>query len=136
MHSPSRSLGTIAVLYNDPESAEFEARPVMARPRPRILSDNLATRSATYRARLFCNSARISREARTGSLGKLIRVIEGMPVVSRHETQQNRPTNRWKKHGGTPARVLGTAPLAADGSFFVEVPADRLLHLQVLDADR
>jgi hypothetical protein len=27
-------------------------------------------------------------------------------------------------------------PLAADGSFFVEVPADRLLHLQILDSDR
>ena len=26
--------------------------------------------------------------------------------------------------------------LAADGSFFVEVPADRLLHFQVLDSDR
>ena len=34
------------------------------------------------------------------------------------------------------ARVLGTAPLAADGSFYLEVPADRLLHLQVLDSDR
>ena len=48
-----------------------------------------------------------------------------MPVVARHQTQQNRPTNRWKNHGGTRARVLGTVPLAADGSFFVEVPADR-----------
>jgi len=27
-------------------------------------------------------------------------------------------------------------PLAADGSFHVEVPADRLLHFQVLDSDR
>ncbi len=27
-------------------------------------------------------------------------------------------------------------PLAADGSFFVKVPADRLLHLQILDSDR
>jgi len=59
-----------------------------------------------------------------------------MPFVSRHETQKNRPTNRWKNHGGTHARVLGTVPLAADGSFYVEVPADRLLHLQILDSDR
>lgn len=59
-----------------------------------------------------------------------------MPVLSRHETQKNRPTNRWKNHGGTHARILGTVPLAADGSFHVEVPADRLLHLQVLDSDR
>ena len=80
---------------------------------------------------------------RVRSRGKLIRVIEGQPVVSRHQTQQNRPINpgigldqRWKNHGGTIARILGTIPLAADGSFFIEVPADRLLHLQVLDSDR
>ena len=42
----------------------------------------------------------------------------------------------WQNHGGTLARVLGTAPLAPDGSFYLEVPADRLLHLQVLDSDR
>ncbi|MCH7995728.1 MAG: hypothetical protein IIB57_14970 [Planctomycetes bacterium] len=61
--------------------------------------------------------------------------------MARHESQQSYPknidnTNRWKNHGGTFARVLGTIPLAADGSFYVEVPADRLLHLQVLDSDR
>jgi hypothetical protein len=33
-------------------------------------------------------------------------------------------------------RVLGTVPLAPDGSFSVEVPADRLMHFQVLDSDR
>ena len=32
--------------------------------------------------------------------------------------------------------MLGTAPLASDGSFYVEAPADRLLHFQVLDSDR
>ncbi len=36
--------------------------------------------------------------------------------------------------GGTFARVLGTAPLAPDGSFYVEAP-DRLMQFQVLDSD-
>jgi len=27
-------------------------------------------------------------------------------------------------------------PLASDGSLYLQVPADRLLHLQVLDSDR
>jgi hypothetical protein len=62
-------------------------------------------------------------------------LIEGVPVVGRHSTQTN-PNPVWQNHGGTFARVLGTAPLAADGSFFVEVPSDRLLHFQVLDSDR
>ncbi|MEE8451893.1 MAG: HEAT repeat domain-containing protein [Thermoguttaceae bacterium] len=126
--------GEMELLYNDPESADFEARPLVPRRRPPVRSE--APQGRMYTARLFCNSARLSREPRTATRGKLVRVIEGMPVLSRHETQQNLPTNRWKNHGGTHARVLGTMPLAADGSFFVEVPADRLLHLQVLDADR
>src|SRR5262249_8566509 len=71
--------------------------------------------------------------------GKLIRVVEGQPFVARNETHTNvqqSPGNRFANHGGTLARILGTFPLAADGSFYVEVPADRLLHLQVLDSDR
>ncbi len=125
--------GRMELLYNDPETAEFDARPVAPRSRPPVRSE--MARSNAFTARLVCNSALNSREERT-ERGKFIRVIEGRPVVSRHENQNNRPTNRWKNHGGTFARVLGTVPLAADGSFHVEVPADRLLHLQVLDGDR
>ena len=128
--------GNMELLYNDPQNADFEARPVMTRARPPLLAENPATRAHAYTARLFCNSARVSRHARVSERGKLLRIIEGRPVVSRHETQQNRPTNRWKNHGGTHARVLGTIPLMADGSFHVEVPADRFLQLQVLDSDR
>jgi hypothetical protein len=108
----------------------------MPRRKPIVLAESTAVRNRSYTAKLFCNCATISRHARVRSRGKLVRVIEGRPIVSRHETQQNRPTNRWKNHGGTHARILGTLPLAADGSFFVEVPADRLLHLQILDSDR
>ena len=67
--------------------------------------------------------------------GRLVRLIEGVPMVARHSTQTN-PWEVWKNHGGTLARVLGTVPVASDGSFFVEAPADRLLHFQVLDSDR
>ena len=97
------------------------------------------TRSRAYTAHLFCNSAHTSRIDRVRTRGTLVRVIEGQPVPSRHETQTSQranPSNRWKNHAGTHARVLGTFPLAADGSFHVEVPADRLLQLQVLDSDR
>jgi hypothetical protein len=58
-----------------------------------------------------------------------------VPVIARHSTQTNEH-EVWKNHGGTFARVLGTAPLAPDGSFFVTVPADRLLQFQVLDSNR
>jgi HEAT repeat protein len=128
--------GEMELIYNDPQTADFEPRPIMPRRKPIVLTDNPQVRNRSYAAGLFCHSGRMSRHSRVEREGKLLRVIEGRPIVSRHETQQNRPTNRWKNHGGTHARILGTMPLAADGSFFVKVPADRLLHLQILDSDR
>ncbi|MHC4155725.1 MAG: HEAT repeat domain-containing protein, partial [Planctomycetota bacterium] len=128
--------GRMTLLYNDPETAEFEARPLMPRRRPPIVAEGVNTRQDPFTTKLFCSSARISQEARVRTRGRLVRVIEGMPIVSRHETQQNYNGHLWRNHGGAHARVLGTAPLAADGSFLVEVPADRLIHIQILDSDR
>ena len=128
--------GELELLYNDPDWAEFDARPVRARQRPVMLAEGLDTRNDSYTARFFCNSVRTSRQSRVTTRGKFVRVIEGMPIVSRHKTQQNPPGILWRNHGGVHARVLGTAPLGADGSFYVEVPADRLIHVQVLDSDR
>ncbi|MHC4570199.1 MAG: HzsA-related protein, partial [Planctomycetota bacterium] len=128
--------GELELLYNDPDWAEFDARPVRARQRPAVLAEGLDTRSNSYTAQFFCNSVRTSRQSRVATRGKFVRVVEGMPVVSRHKTQQNPPGILWRNHGGVHARVLGTAPLGADGSFHVEVPADRLIHMQVLDSDR
>ena len=128
--------GKMELLYNDPQTADFEARPIRPRKRPIVLTDSPQVKNRSYTAGLFCHSATVSRHSRVEREGKLLRVIEGRPIVARHETQQNRPTNRWKNHGGTHARVLGTMPLAPDGSFFVTVPADRLLQLQILDGDR
>ncbi|MDP6546503.1 MAG: HEAT repeat domain-containing protein [Phycisphaerae bacterium] len=126
--------GVLTEVYNDPKTAEFEPRPIRPRPRPRTLAESRRTNS--YTATLFCSSARISQEARTRNRGRLVRIVEGQPIVTRHETHINGKGPSWKNHVGTHARVLGTVPLAADGSFSLEVPADRLIHCQVLDSDR
>ena len=126
--------GEMTLLYNDPTTADFEARPITPRTQPPVRNE--APNSRSFTARLICNSVRNTQHDRVRTRGRFIRIVEGMPVVSRHQTQQNHPGNRWRNHGGTHVRILGTAPLAADGSFFAEVPADRLIHLQVLDADR
>ncbi|MCP4644812.1 MAG: hypothetical protein GY851_30500 [bacterium] len=126
--------GAMHLLYNDPETAEFEARPVRSRARPPVRPDG--PRQHGYTGRLFCSSAFVSQEERVRNRGKLVRIVEGQPVVTRHRTHRSLGGPAWKNHTGTHARVLGTAPLAADGSFYVEVPADRLIHVQVLDSDR
>jgi len=135
--------GEMVLLYNDPETADFEARPVISRKRPIQLAEQTSDKRGEYTARLFCNSAFTSRIERVTNRGKFVRVIEGQPQVSRHSSQHNLDYDgsvkrglRWKNHGGTIGRILGTTPLASDGSFYVEIPADRLVHIQILDSDR
>jgi len=125
--------GELELLWNDPATADFEPRPIRSRRPPPALSRGDERRG--YSGRFLCTSAFTSREAHVASRARFVRLIEGTPVVQRHSTQTN-PHPVWKNHGGTLARVLGTAPLAPDGSFYVEVPADRLVHFQVLDSDR
>jgi len=126
--------GELKLVYNDPLAADYEARPVMQRVPPRSLPSTIIPDAFT--ARLMCNSARVTQEVNTRKRGKLVRIIEGQPVTSRHHTHTSAAGEAWKNHVGTQARVLGTVPLGADGSFYVEVPADRLIHCQILDSDR
>lgn len=125
--------GKLELIYNDPATADYEARPIMAR-RPPPTPPELTRRNA-YSGRFLCTTAFASQEPEVKTRGRLVRLVEGTPVVGRHATHTG-PEPVWKNHGGTLARVLGTAPLAADGSFYLELPADRLVHLQVLDSDR
>lgn len=125
--------GKRALVYNDPARADFEARPIIARRSPRNQPSTKSNNA--YSGRFLCSSVFATQEAEVLERGRFVRLIEGVPVIARHSTHTN-PWEVWKNHGGTFARVLGTTPLAPDGSFFVEVPADRLMHFQVLDSDR
>jgi len=133
VYSLDPTTGNLELVYNDPATADFEPRPILERPRP--TPRPARSTPGAYSGRLLCSSVFATQEADVPIRGRLVRLIEGVPVVGRHSTHTN-PWPVWKNHGGTFARVLGTAPLAPDGSFCVEAPADRLLHFQVLDSDR
>jgi HEAT repeat protein len=127
--------GDMTPLYNDPHVADFGARPLHPRPIPPVIATSSGVRQRQFTGTLYCSSAFISQLDAVGERGRLVRIIEGLPQVARHQTHTNHGLP-WKNHGGAIGRVLGTVPLAADGSFAIEVPADRFLHLQVLDSDR
>ena len=129
--------GELTLLYNDPDVAAFEARPLHPRKVPPVLPDSPQSHGSRFTSTLYANSVFATQQQHVPKRGRLLRVIEGQPQVARHITHNSSGDEEaWKNHGGTFARVLGTVPLASDGSFAVEVPADRLLHLQVLDGDR
>lgn len=64
---------------------------------------------------------------------KAIRVLEGRPLTTRMLACV--PYHGGVNHIGTEAVELGVAPLCPDGSFYVEVPADRALAFQAIDAE-
>jgi hypothetical protein len=136
LYTMDSETGELQLVYNDPAKAEFEARPLAARPRPAVLAEDPVARSSCFTARLFCSSVRMTQHQEVIDRGRLVRVVEGLPSVVRHHTHRSQKGEAWKNHTGTHARVLGTVPLGADGAFYVEVPADRLIHVQVLDSDR
>ena len=127
--------GKLELLYNDLNFADFEPRPVMKRSMPAMPMGGPFTRMRGFTGKLLCSNAMLSMERRVTERGRYVRIIEGQPHIARHQTHTAGGV-AWKNHTGTHARVLGTAPLAPDGSFFVEIPADRFIHIQILDADR
>ena len=64
---------------------------------------------------------------------KAVRLFEGRPLTTRMLTAT--PYHGGVNHIGTEAVELGVVPLCPDGSFYVEVPADRALAFQVIDGE-
>ncbi|MDR1053375.1 MAG: HEAT repeat domain-containing protein [Planctomycetaceae bacterium] len=128
--------GELVLLYRDESASCYEARPLHARIVPPVISDDPSVRGSSFTGLIYAQSVFHTQESRTRELGKLLRVVEGLPQVTRHATHTIPGEYAWKNHGGAFGRDLGTVPLASDGSFAVEVPADRFIALQVLDGDR
>ncbi len=78
---------------------------------------------------LYCQSVFASRHT-AADLARIraVRIYEGRPFTLT-------PTDSIYMHIGTEGRELGTVPVAPDGSFYVEVPADRALSIQAVDAE-
>jgi hypothetical protein len=74
---------------------------------------------------------------------KKVRVLEGFGVLPGDAFSAPHPpggleiasygSNIYAANNFEPKIIVGEAPVAEDGSFFVEVPADKVLSLQVLD---
>jgi len=101
------------------------------RPKPRAMPPAVRQddRSLDKIGYLYCQSV-FNTKQRSADLPRIkaIRVYEGRP-------QAIRPMHVQMTHVGVEAVELGTAPIAADGSFYVRVPADRALSLQAVDAE-
>ncbi|MCF7958385.1 MAG: HEAT repeat domain-containing protein [Phycisphaerae bacterium] len=78
---------------------------------------------------LYCQNA-LNTQHKTADTKRIkaVRFYEGRPFTLE-------PTKTIYAHIGTVGVELGTVPLAKDGSFYVEVPADRPLAMQGIDGE-
>lgn len=132
------------LVFNDPERAEFDPRPLLlARPRPRELPPKAsfdhspsryppaaATRDprleVTGRARFVVTDAwRSDRPEHAAVLprARYFRVIEALHTAVTSSS-----------HTSLATQVLGEVPILPDGSAYFEAPADTPLFLQPVDA--
>lgn len=101
------------------------------RERPPVLADFVEPDSARPGATgfLLCENARFTTKTQAGWENvRAIRVLGARPVTVRS-------SHSHIVHIGHESVELGTVPLAPDGSFHIEVPADMPLALQAVDAE-
>jgi len=140
------------LIYNDPEYNEVDAVPVMPRAdlpggEPSVIpTDPLVAAGIQSGAETgFFFDANVYERApndgqmrpdpnfvnKDGSIGqvKWLRILEAIPMpISRNNRGGPLGNTNFEKQ-----RVVGYAPVRSDGSFTVEVPANRSLHMQTLD---
>jgi len=105
---------------------------VGARPRPPVRAD-VVDRSKTAHPSatgfLYCQNARFTRKTKADwEQVRAVRVLGAIGLTTRS-------SHSHIVHAGHETVELGTVPLAPDGSFYVEVPADMPLALQAIDAE-
>lgn len=78
---------------------------------------------------LYCQNARFTRQTAAGwPHVRAVRVLAGLGLTVRS-------SHSYIVHAGNETIELGVVPLAADGSFTVEVPADTAIAFQAVDAE-
>lgn len=122
----------LVAVYDSPGVALHSPVFLGSRPRPPVLPhkvDPAATNDTTATGRLFCQNVRLTRNTTAGwPHVKAIRVLGGKGLTMRS-------SHAYIVHAGSEVVELGTVPVAPDGSFFVEVPADMAIAFQAIDAE-
>ena len=123
---------TLTIVHESPDGPLHSPVYLGSRPKPPVLAEKV-DRKETDNVRatgfLFCQNARFTKNNTAGwSQVRAIRVLAGKGLTTRS-------SHSYIVHAGNETIELGTVPLAPDGSFFIEVPADTPVALQAVDAE-
>jgi len=116
------------------ESAQALHSPIYLGPRPRpqqlapVIEPAHAERPGATGI-LYCQNARLTKNTTAGwPHVRAVRVLAGKGLTLRS-------SHSYIVHAGSEVVELGTVPLAPDGSFQVEVPADMAIAFQAVDGE-
>jgi len=124
--------GRFRVLYQSDTADVHEPRPVMTRPREKVIASRVDT--AKTNGKLFLADVTVGRNmggVKPGEVKKLL-ILETLPKPINYTGGMD-PLS----YGGTFTleRILGTVPVEPDGSAYFEVPAMRSLFFVALDTN-
>ncbi len=132
-------------IYNDERYQSLNPIFVESRPVPPVVPDHGIEKSKNTGTLLCLNAylGQLDKEAyiRPGQIKK-VRIIEGFGINDEDPFFRTFPPGIGYSSFGSSSnsisnfeqkRVVGEAPVHEDGSFYVEVPADTVLHWQTLD---
>jgi len=122
----------LVTVYESEEGSIHSPVFVGPRPRPPVLADTVRSHRGGEPGAtglLYCQDARFTRKDKAdwGQI-RAIRVLGAKGLTTRS-------SHSHIVHAGHETVELGTVPLAPDGSFAAEVPADMPLALQAVDAE-
>ena len=131
--------GECETVFDSPDYHDVQAQVVRPRPWPdghsTVVEPAKFTTGTLYAMNCYDAAEAMLPHLSKGTF-KRVRVIEGMPAPS-GETSADSPASLPApgnaKGPFVARRILGEAPIEADGSFHLEVPADTPLLLQTLD---
>ena len=122
----------VVVVFNSEDAPLHSPVYLGARPKPPVLAQKMEPAEADNpRATgvLFCQNARFTKNTTAGwPHVRAIRVLAGKGLTMRS-------SHSYIVHAGSDVTELGTVPLAPDGSFAVEVPADTPIAFQAVDGE-
>ncbi len=127
--------GTKELVYRDPTISCSAPTPLRPRPRPPVLPS--MTDSTTANATCYISDVSRGVEGVPKEAIRYIRIShrEAWPYDNRRGGQRYEPNVKTVMINWTPARVIGTVPVEADGSAHFRVPADTPVYFQLLDKD-
>ncbi len=123
---------SVVAIYESPDGSVHSPVFLGAQPRPPVIPEHVDRRQVGSPAAtgfLNCQNVRFTRKIKAGwDHVRAIRVLGALALTTRS-------SHSHIVHAGHETVELGTVPIAPDGSFSIEVPADMPLALQAVDAE-